>query len=662
MKKLVSLSHITGALGYKITSLTSQISILFTASEKKKKTRKLKQINTLNTKQTLPRVSADISDNDEPTDSSLILRVTSTRTVILAGRPIMSSDSFSSSRRKNKVNESSNIPAAAVIQSSCNSLLMFQSIENADASGSRTIHLSIDDFSTSVTSKFEVFSHSEVPPIIGPIAAEIRAVYSTENLGLIVSQDFALDCDSIKACFSHDDLRIINNIQGKMRDRLDISQMSVNETVEYNAGARAQPSDEITKKDQQNFVQQASSLFRTKQRGSGVATSIRFEAQLASVVLMHKHGPSRILRPLLDLHVARAKGKLQGCVSAMSGECSSLMSLEYFNAAKKGDWEPVIEPWYLVLAIDQLPDELTFSLVSAQDICFNLTSQFLSDLSEAGAEILSTSSGKRDDLRSNVFCSIDKRRGTERVSITLHNESGLDVDFCPMPFFEVQGGDESLNISRASRSFEVANGKHIDLRSYFEEFELQYLSDIIKTTACPTLAITLSASAKELVGKRKHITNMPITSVENNSMTLHSLSPLHSNDDEENNSFYNYAHVVEWCMQNQRLRSSTSDVYSLQKGEDLLSSVMWSPGDFFFANEKYSDHDNEVDYSLEMDSFFSVDDGDNADAVVMTSKGNWLRPNAMIDAPEWTDMTCVLRMERDRVMLPDIHVSANEPF
>lgn len=77
--------------------------------------------------------------------------------------------------------------------------------------------------------------------------------------------------------------------------------------------------------------------------------------------------------------------------------------------------------------------------------------------------------------------------------------------------------------------------------------------------------------------------------------------------------------------------------------------MIWSPGDYFFCREHYRDY---------IDQSFSIDDHDNTDSPVMTSQGNWLRPNEM-DFPEWTDMTCILRMERDRVMLPDNHVSLN---
>jgi hypothetical protein len=112
-------------------------------------------------------------------------------------------------------------------------------------------------------------------------------------------------------------------------------------------------------------------------------------------------------------------------------------------------------------------------------------------------------------------------------------------------------------------------------------------------------------------------------------------------------------------MQNQRLRASIADCYSLAKGRDLLSSNIWSPGD-----ERYAEQDQSLlaDH-LVMGTSESVDDNDSdvgpRKANIVTTRpsqrSNWVKPYLKNDSPEWTDMTCILRMARERVMLVCFH-------
>ena len=59
----------------------------------------------------------------------------------------------------------------------------------------------------------------------------------------------------------------------------------------------------------------------------------------------------------LDLNINQLKGKLQGCMSALSGDCSARLSLNFYNA-DVGDWEHCVEPFDVALSIDQMPNEL----------------------------------------------------------------------------------------------------------------------------------------------------------------------------------------------------------------------------------------------------------------------------------------------------------------
>jgi hypothetical protein len=122
-------------------------------------------------------------------------------------------------------------------------------------------------------------------------------------------------------------------------------------------------------------------------------------------------------------------------------------------------------------------------------------------------------------------------------------------------------------------------------------------------------------------------------------------------------AYYHAEPVVEWCMHNQRLRSSTIDVFSLQKGSDILSSSGWSPeddvnDDTYELSEYQGRMDPERD-GHETASNLSPERKPKLPVSRPPHKTNWLRPYLKNDSPEWTDMTCTLRMARERVMLPD---------
>lgn len=80
---------------------------------------------------------------------------------------------------------------------------------------------------------------------------------------------------------------------------------------------------------------------------------------------------------------------------------------------------------------------------------------------------------------------------------------------------------------------------------------------------------------------------------------------------------YELEPVVESVIQNQRLRSSVADVFSLDRGMDLLSSTIWSPS----ANDTLS-------------------------------KLLWQKPYLDGDAPEFSDMTCRFKQPKESIRLP----------
>ena len=240
--------------------------------------------------------------------------------------------------------------SSAVVQILSKSLIMFQSIENPDGSGSKTLHMSLDNFSIALNTEFEPVSLSEVSPAIGPTASEIRVVYSTENLGCVVSQDISLDCESMKACLAPEDIQILNTICRYVFERLRTFG-----TQSWSGGNKSD--NDRSAESRKKALPIGSSIIRYQKKGTGIATRLRLEIQLLSFVLLRTYRPSVGVIPIFDLNVKALKGNVEGCVSALTGEIAALVSTNFFNT-ELGDWEYAIEPFEMSLAIDQMPNEL----------------------------------------------------------------------------------------------------------------------------------------------------------------------------------------------------------------------------------------------------------------------------------------------------------------
>ena len=101
----------------------------------------------------------------------------------------------------------------------------------------------------------------------------------------------------------------------------------------------------------------SSQIIKFQSKGTGITTQICFELQAFSFVIIRplksKHGT----RPLFDFNADQAKGKFDGCISALSGEVSFTVLMNFFNADVT-DWEYVVELFQVVAAIEQMPDKL----------------------------------------------------------------------------------------------------------------------------------------------------------------------------------------------------------------------------------------------------------------------------------------------------------------
>ena len=283
---------------------------------------------------------SEASLKEEASDSSLVFKVTVKESCLLAGRPTIAKGDSSSHR----VRSDRKSVSFAVAQVFSNVLVMFQSIENPDTSGVKTLHVSLENLSASVVSDFK--SARPPSPMVGPTGVEFRSVNKTEDLGVAISHEISLDCDDLKSCFTPGDFFVLISVLKTMSARL--FQKS---TSEISTSIRAQKSP-------------LNSIFKYRKKGSGVATSIRLQCHNVSFVLLRPY-QSKIGAPqFLSCNINDFKMKLSGCVSAMSGDCSARVSIDCYNDVASS-WEYAVEPCDMLLTIDQMPEEIVSQSVSS---------------------------------------------------------------------------------------------------------------------------------------------------------------------------------------------------------------------------------------------------------------------------------------------------------
>jgi hypothetical protein len=298
---------------------------------------------------TAPMVSAhsELSDvqspeqtlQRSPSDSSLLFKVTIRDGTLLAGRPTFPSGTFGSGKNFRRKNERCTF---AVVQVLSNALIMFQSVENPDATGTQTLHISLDNLSASVNTEFNRISPSDLGPMIGPTGAEMRLANNTEDLGRVVSHDLSIDCENLKTSLTPNDLSILVSIVGTMRRRL----RGVHD-----------PSENGVMEASQTIQRSPFSLTKYHKRGKGIATDVRIELHSFSFVVLRDFKTKYGAPEFLALKLSNLKTRLGGCLSALSGDCSAIISLDFYNA-EVSDWEYAIEPFPTKVSFDQMPNEV----------------------------------------------------------------------------------------------------------------------------------------------------------------------------------------------------------------------------------------------------------------------------------------------------------------
>lgn len=216
---------------------------------------------------------------------------------------------------------------APVIQMLSSALIMFQSVEDSDGSGSKTFHVSLEDYSVSINSQFQPMSPSQLSPVLSPIAIDFRSVNSTQNSGIVMRREVSLSCDTLKSSFQVNDLRTLSKVTEQLLKEIRSIDYSTNDN---------------------NSCEQS---LKGQERGSLITTSLKFQLQPFSFILLRNFRDRGVTCPLLDIR-GEAYGKVEGCSPTLYGESKIEMSLHFYSN-NTSEWEYVIEPASIVIDFEQ---------------------------------------------------------------------------------------------------------------------------------------------------------------------------------------------------------------------------------------------------------------------------------------------------------------------
>lgn len=218
-------------------------------------------------------------------------------------------------------------PHDYVIQVLTNASLLVQSIENADSSGSKAVHLSCQDLSASISDSWVASGYVASNQFLSPSEVDARAVYRTVEEGFVVSQDFSFDCESLKFCMVS--MKVIWSSRFLDVDshcHVLCEQLSHDITVVLSIARKVV--EKLSVKGEQGEDKRnmgfLPALIHAKEKGSGVATDIRFELNSCSIVSMHS-----FRRSFLDLQTNTLKLRLHGVLSCLAGELSTILKLSF---------------------------------------------------------------------------------------------------------------------------------------------------------------------------------------------------------------------------------------------------------------------------------------------------------------------------------------------
>ena len=267
----------------------------------------------------------------------------------------------------------------------------------------------------------------------------------------------------------------------------------------------------------------------------------------------------------------------------------------------------------------------------------NLSGIFLRDFMDLKFDVMRDLQAEEEDnggLSQQVLSTVGLRHATTKRSVSIHNSLGVDILVQP----------ESAIMT--TESGYVPSGKSLSFN-----LDRETGQSMAKAVA---FTLRVADSATRQLGQRFPVFDLPLPTAGSCSVFLLKPACVSVGDDEGlpsgdgraspetatsditfgRTSHYDAEPIVEYCVQNQRLKTNVGDVADLTKGRDILSSTIWSPDDDYIED-------------------IAREDGRSADAYAGMLKSNWSQPYLKDDAPEWSDMTSSTRIHRDQVALPD---------
>lgn len=322
---------------------------------------------------------------------------------------------------------------------------------------------------------------------------------------------------------------------------------------------------------------------RFRNKGTGILSQIQLELQTLSLTVCQSFKTIGT-RPFLKFRASQLKVGLSGCINAMTGEVSACTQLEFFNP--KHGFEDIIQSNRLMLSVDQIPNELVLSVSGPEQININVTGALIQEISN-----LERSYSDLNDKKAHQQCSRFNFSNQTGVAVTVGiNTDGLtgQIENISVPPW--------TSVSLESTLKGIHNGS------------------------------TLSLGATD----RRAITNLPIfptLPLQRCCLLLQWYPNISSPKKSDKRGFrVDISPVVEFVMQNERIRPGINDVFGVERGQDLLSSAAWSP-----VSSRHEKNASDRKHS----NLF------------------WRPPYLEDDARAWSDSTSVISKKKADCVLPN---------
>jgi len=253
------------------------------------------------------------------------------------------------------------------------------------------------------------------------------------------------------------------------------------------------------------------------------------------------------------------------------------------------DWIFFVEQIFLQILIEVQPSDLALDILIQEQVNLNLSSEIIKRISSE----CSVWNKILDCKSQSASLSLKRMLDDKCNHRSLRNDSGIDL---------IISQKEPLRAEVEEILIESGNCTPINFNETF------------------SVDLKLGDKSKILLGNYLPLHDLSILPKDEEINILYYLIPEHSSKQTRRRIPDNMEPVVEYCIQNQRLRSAFNDISALDDGSDLLSSETWSPRSQIFTHD---------------------------------AGHHWLHPYLDDDTAEWSDTSGSFRLMKDEAMLPD---------